>query len=97
MAAKRKGCVSPFPTFGVFAGLRANAFRVYREGKPHHTFPDRTLWFQPHTALPAREGEGRLQDCSLCNWRFKDSTSSDSETSLTTNASILRTACRTVV
>src|ERR1700752_2795711 len=34
---------------------------------------------------------------SLCNWRLSDSTSSDSETSLVTNASILRTACRTVV
>src|ERR1700761_716899 len=34
---------------------------------------------------------------SLCSWRLSDSTSSDSETSLVTNASILRTACRTVV
>jgi hypothetical protein len=34
---------------------------------------------------------------SLCNWRLSDSTSSDSETSLVTSASILRTACNTVV
>src|SRR5207245_10373053 len=44
---------------------------------------------------PTREEEGT--ETYSCNCRFSDSTSSDSAMSLATSASILRTACNTVV
>jgi hypothetical protein len=44
-----------------------------------------------------RVGEGVEVGVYSCNCRFSDSTSSDSAVSLATKASILRTACSTVV
>jgi len=38
-----------------------------------------------------------MRSAYSCSWRFSDSTSSDSAVSLATSASILRTACSTVV
>src|ERR1044072_634870 len=44
-----------------------------------------------------RLGRSRPRSCYSCNCRFRDSTSSDSAISRATSASILRTACSTVV
>ena len=52
---------------------------------------------------PANAGTGANKSAAgrrkpySCNWRFSDSTSSDSAVSLATSASILRTAWSTVV
>src|SRR5450631_1016171 len=58
--------------------------------------PGTSLRTRPRPPPEADFGTGRTGAHS-CNWRFSDSTSSESAVSLVTSASILRTACRTVV
>src|SRR3984957_315864 len=88
MARQRKRCLRPFPTFCA--------------GNP--TFPcvpgeALNPWPRPvrHADAGGRRDDAQREEPHSCNCRFSDSTSSDSATSLATRASILRTACSTVV
>jgi hypothetical protein len=81
-------------------GISLRWRRVRKSGRFRHM-----RWCCPCRGEPARitpgagsfPREGREKPAHSCNWRFNSSTSSDSAASLPTKASILRTACSTVV
>src|SRR5262249_35079748 len=100
---KFKGPVARSPRFGPFGSPlsclgRQAGLRIRR--KPGR---DRSLWScknplpTPPNAGGARAKCSGVKKAYSCNCLLSDSTSSDSATSLATRASILRTACRTVV
>src|SRR5437879_5715275 len=94
---KRKGGVMPFPTFREKGNLGD-------EGVPSPCGEGSGVWgysrvqcaAPPLLTLPPQGGREQTRAHS-CSWRFSDSTSSDSAASFATRASILRTACSTVV
>src|SRR2546430_1465712 len=95
---KRKGGVMPFPTFrekgnlgdeGVPVPLRGGVGFVEVFASP--------VCLAPPSSNPPPQGGREQTRAHSCSWRFSDSTSSDSAASFATRASILRTACSTVV
>ena len=95
MARRCKGDGAPFPTFAAKKGTEKNSPAL-----PSAGFTLSGIIIVEAGWIRLRGGQGGRgweEPGYSCNCRFSDSTSSESALSRATSASILRTACSTVV
>ena len=95
MGPKCKGSLADFQRFAVVSRPENRRWRLLEQTD----FPG-SFHMAVKTLPGAGEGTSGVSAEAAgysCNCRFSDSTSSDSAVSLATSASILRTACKTVV